>query len=62
MFYPRVANLQQAGIVLCPGEIAACENKIMMIFVMLTVSNLPPKTGLSQLCVARNALINAKGS
>lgn len=57
-----VANLHQAGIVLQHGGTSACEIKIMMIFVSLTVPNLRPKSALSQVCVAINVLTNATGS
>ena len=62
MFFCRVANLHQAGIFLQHCETGACENKIMMIFVSLTVPNLRPQSALSQVCVAINTPANAKGS
>ena len=62
MFHKRVANLHQAGIVLQRGKTGACENKIMMIFVRLTMPNLRRKSALSQVCVAINTLANATGS
>ena len=57
-----VAILQQAGIVLSQAEIAACENKIMLVFVILPVMGPLLKNALSHICVAINALINARRS
>ena len=62
MIFTRVANLQQAGIVLSQAEIAACENKIMLVFVTLPQANAPHKTSLSHICVAINALVNTRRS
>ena len=62
MFHKHVANLHQAGIVLLRAKTGACENKIMMVFVGLTVQKQHPKIALSQVCVAINAPVNAKSS
>ena len=62
MFLNHVANLHQAGIVLPHGETSACEIKIMMIFVSLTVPDFRPKSALSQVCVAINTPAIAKVS
>ena len=62
MLSMRVAILQQAVIVLSQAEIAACENKIMLVFVILSMPGLPLKNPLLHICVAINALTNAKPS
>ena len=62
MILNHVANLHQAGIVLQLGKTSACEIKIMMIFVSLTVPDFRPKSVLSQVCVAINTPAIAKVS
>ena len=62
MLSKRVAILQQAGIVLSQAEIAACENKIMLVFVILPQARATHKTSLSHICVAINALVNTRRS
>ena len=62
MIKSAVANLQQAGIVLYRDKNTACENKIMLLFVILSMPGLPLKNPLLHICVAINAPVNAKSS
>ena len=62
MIKSAVANLQQAGIVLYRDKNTACENKIMLLFVILSMPGLPLKNPLLHICVAINALTNDKPS
>ena len=57
MFMGHDANLHQAVIVVCLDNTPVCENKNMMILLMLAMPLCNPGQTLSQTCVAINALI-----